>query len=133
MREVAGRHDGLSRARRDDMTTAPVDITFRAMAPSPAVEAWVRAWAGRLEHSCGDIERCAVVIELPHRHRRHGKTFQVHLNVTVPDRTFAITRDPGHDHSHENVYVAVADAFRAARRTLQDYARIRRGAVKLHA
>jgi ribosome-associated translation inhibitor RaiA len=115
------------------MTTAPVDITFRAMDTSPAVENWVRAWADRLEHSFNDIERCSVVIELPHRHRRHGKTFQVHLCITVPHRTIAITRDPGHDHGHENVYVAIADAFRAARRTLQDHARIRRGDVKLHA
>jgi len=112
---------------------APVEITFRDMAPSPAVEESIHTWASRLEHSFGNIERCAVVVELPHRRQRQGKTFQVHVYLTVPERTIAITRDPGVDHAHEDVFVAIADAFRAARRTLQDYARIRRGDVKLHA
>ena len=44
----------------------------------------------------------------------------------------AVSRDPGIDHAHEDVYVALAHAFRAARRQLQDYARLRRGDIKLH-
>jgi hypothetical protein len=111
----------------------PVELKFHSMAPSPAVEEWVHAWATRLGRSYEDIERCAVVIDLPHRRRSHGNTFAVHIYITVPDRTIAISRDPGLDHEHENVYAAVADAFRAARRALQDRARIRRGDVKLHA
>lgn len=112
---------------------APVNITFRSMDPSPAVEESIKHWADRLDHCYDRIERCAVIIEQPHRRHHQGNTFQVHVYVTIPDRTIAITRDPGVDHSHEDVYVAVADAFRAARRQLQDCTRIRRGDVKLHA
>jgi ribosome-associated translation inhibitor RaiA len=103
------------------------------MEPSPAVEETIRAWASRLERACEDINRCAVVVDVPHRRHRQGKTFQVNVYVTVPDRTIAITRDPGVDHAHEDIYVAISDAFRAARRSLQDYARVRRGDIKLHA
>ena len=100
---------------------------------SPAVESAIRTWVTRLERYYDHIERCAVVIEIPHRHHRQGTTFQVHVHLTVPDRTIAVSRDPTRDTAHENIYVAVANAFRAARRQLQDYARIRRGDVKLHA
>lgn len=112
---------------------ASVDITFRAMTPSPAIEDAILDWVDRLEHTCDRIERCAVVIELPHRRRRQGNTFCVHVHLTVPERTIAITRDPGIDHTHENAYVALDDAFRAARRQLQDHLRITRGEVKTHA
>jgi ribosome-associated translation inhibitor RaiA len=110
-----------------------VDITYRGMAPSPALNDWIERWAERLHRAFDRIEHCAVVLEIPHRHHRHGRTFQVHVQVTVPQATVAITRDPGHDQGHESAYVAVADAFRAARRQLQDRARIRRGDVKFHA
>ncbi len=36
------------------------------------------------------------------------------------------------DHSHEDVYVAVRDAFNAAARRLEDHARRMRGDVKTH-
>jgi hypothetical protein len=113
--------------------TAPVEITFRSMDPSPAALESIQTWARRLEHSFDELERCAVVVELPHRRHRQGKTFQVRIYLTVAERTIAITRDPGLDPAHEDLHVAIADAFRAARRTLQDHARIRRGDVKLHA
>ena len=108
------------------MTT--VDITYRGMDPSPAVNDWIERWAERLHRAFERIEHCAVVVEIPHRHQQRGRTFQVHLHITVARRTIAITRD----HGHESAYVAVADAFRAARRELLDLARIRRD-VKLHA
>ena len=110
----------------------PVDISFRGMDTSPAVEAAVNKWVARLDHAFGRIERCSVILEMPHNHHRQGRTFQVHITLTVPDRTIAISRDPGTDPRHEDVYVAIADAFRAARRQLQDHARIHRGDVKLH-
>jgi hypothetical protein len=111
----------------------PVDIKFHSLDPSPALEEWIRAWATRVGRPYDDIERCAVVIDLPHRRHSQGNTFAVRVYITVPERTIAISRDPGRDHEHENVYAAVADAFRAARRALQDHMRIRRGDVKLHA
>ncbi|MDH3713716.1 MAG: cold shock domain-containing protein, partial [Gammaproteobacteria bacterium] len=43
-----------------------------------------------------------------------------------------VTRDPEQHYAHEDVYVAVRDAFDAARRRVEDYARRRRGQVKHH-
>jgi ribosome-associated translation inhibitor RaiA len=49
----------------------------------------------------------------------------VRIDVTVPGREIVIN----HDHD-EDVYVALRDAFDAARRQLEDYARIRRGETR---
>lgn len=105
----------------------PLDILFRDMAPSAAVEAAIERWATRLEHLYGRIQSCAVVVEQPHHHHRQGNRFRVQVDLSVPGREIA-TRGA----EHENAYVAISEAFRAARRQLQDHARIQRGDVKRH-
>lgn len=110
-----------------------VQITFLGMPRSAAVEAQVQRWVGRLEHSFGRLVRCATWVELPHRHQRKGKTFRVRVELAVPGSTLVVNRDAGADHAHENVYVAIADAFRAARRQLRSHASVERGDVKMHA
>ena len=47
----------------------------------------------------------------------------VRIDLTVPGEEIVIGREPGHDHAHEDVYVAIRDAFDAAKRQLQDHAR----------
>ena len=116
-----------------DRRMPPIDITFRSMAPSPAVEETVQRWVARLEHAFDRIEHCSVVIEVPHRSQRRGKLFRIAIQLGLPGTTIAVSRDPGIDHAHEDIYVAIADAFRAARRKLHEHARILRGEVKLHA
>jgi hypothetical protein len=48
------------------------------------------------------------------------------------EKQLAETHEPGKHAAHEDLYVAIRDAFNAAGRKLQDYARRRRGAVKNH-
>lgn len=110
-----------------------LDVTFRDMPSSESVIATAQRWANRVGKLDTRIERCSVVISRPHQHHRHGQQFRVRIELVRPDLTIAVTRDPGLDGAHEDVYVALSDAFRAARRQLQDHTRIRRGDVKLHA
>jgi ribosome-associated translation inhibitor RaiA len=99
----------------------PLDITFRDMTPSAAVEDAIERWADRLEHVYGRIQGCAVIVEQPHHHHRQGNRFRIHVDVTVPGGEIAVRGA-----EHENAYVAIAEAFRAARRQLRDHARIQR-------
>jgi len=96
------------------------------MTPSVAAEQAVHRWVAYLEQVFDRILRCAVTIDIPHRHHQRGRTFHVHVEVGIPSRTIAATRDRGVDKTHDNVYVAIADAFRAARRQLLDHVRSRR-------
>jgi len=110
----------------------PIEIAFRDMEPSPALEAVVRERAEKLEKFCNEIIGCRVVIESPHKHHRKGNLYRLRIDVTVPDDEIVVKRSPDEHHSHEDPYVAVRDAFDSARRQLEDYARKRRGKVKMH-
>jgi ribosomal subunit interface protein len=110
----------------------PLKITFRNMEPSAAVEDRVRERTKRLEQYYDRIMGCRVVVESPHRHRHQGKVFHVRIDLTLPQGELVVNREPEEDHAHEDVFVAIRDAFDAMRRRLQDYARHQRGEVKTH-
>ncbi len=111
----------------------PLDISFRNMDPSPAVEARIREKAAKLERFHERIISCTVVVEAPHRHQHKGMLYSVHIDISVPGKDVVVDRAKPGDHSHEDVYVAVRDAFNAAVRRLEDHARRQRGDIKSHA
>ncbi len=110
-----------------------VQITFLGMPRSPSVEAQVQRWVSRLEKSFDRIHRCDTWIELPHHHSRKGQAFHVRIELGVPGETLVVNRDTSANDDHTNAYAAISDAFRAARRQLNEHARIKRGEIKLHA
>jgi len=110
----------------------PLEIRFHDLDRSDAIEAAVRERALELEHFAREIISCRVTIEAPHRHQRKGKVYRVVVDVHVPGAVIVVGREPGKNHAHEDPYVAVRDAFDAARRQLQDRVRVQRGKVKAH-
>lgn len=110
----------------------PLQVTYRHMDPSPALDARIRELAKRLEKFSPQIMHCRITVEAPHQHHRQGNLFDIRIDLTVPGREIAVHRGSAHDHSHEDAYVALRDAFRAARRKLQDYERERYQQVKSH-
>lgn len=96
-----------------------IEIKFQGLDPSPAVEAFARAWVAKLDRVYDRIGRCDVVIASPHRHHRHGRRYHVRVVLAVPGPDIVADASPADDGSHEDVYVAVRDAFRAARRQLE--------------
>lgn len=110
----------------------PLRITFRHMAPSAAVETRVREHVERLERFHDSITGCHVVIEAPPAHRAHGAPFDVKIDLTVPGREISVRSERAEHAAHEDVYVALRDAFDSTKRRLQDYAREERGDVKRH-
>jgi len=110
----------------------PLQITFRNMDPSLAVENAVRDKVHKLERFYDRIMGCRIVVEAPHRQHHKGNLFHVRVDLTVPDDELVVSREPANQHSHEDVYVALRDAFEALMRQLKEYARRRRGEVKRH-
>jgi len=110
----------------------PIQITFRKMAPSPAVEAHIRERAADLERFFGRITACRVVVEASTRRQHQGNIYHLVIDLTVPGREIVVRRDPPEHHAHEDILVAVRDAFDAVRRQLEDHARTARGDVKSH-
>jgi ribosomal subunit interface protein len=110
----------------------PLQITFRNMDPSETVEAKVRERAEKLEKYFGHLTSCRVVVEAPKRRHHKGKLYHLRIELGVPGMELVVNRHPKDKHAHEDVYVAVRDAFDAARRRLQDQARRREGRTKAH-
>jgi len=104
----------------------PLQITFRQMDPSPALEQRIRELAARLEKFSSRITRCQVVVEPTPHHQHQGRLHDIRIDITLPGGEIAIHRAHPADQAHEDPYVALRDAFRAARRKLEDYERRRR-------
>jgi ribosomal subunit interface protein len=110
----------------------PVTITFHGLDPSDAVEQRVRERASKLERHFDRVTSCRVTIEAAHRQNRKGQIFRCAVDVTVPGAELVANRTPGQAQQHEDVYVAVRDAFDAMDRQLQSFAEKRRGETKNH-
>jgi hypothetical protein len=107
--------------------SSPVDVRFRDRESSPALEQFIRRWAAKLGRVHERIAHCEVVIERPHQHQRHGQHVRVRLALGVPGSDIVVSYDQALDGAREDAYVAVRDAFRAARRQLEQQARHLRG------
>ncbi|MGH7852449.1 MAG: HPF/RaiA family ribosome-associated protein [Candidatus Binatia bacterium] len=134
----------------------PLQITFRNMPHSDAIEENVREKAAKLDSLFDGITSCRVIVEAPHRHHHKGKAYVVRIDMAVPSGELVVNRapkrldaakaphleelekdltehhEPSKHAAHEDVYVAIRDAFNAAGRKLQNYARRRRGQKKNH-
>lgn len=96
----------------------PLQITFRGMAPSPSIDATIRDRMQRLERWHDRITRCHVVVDVPHRHQHKGRAYSVRLDITTPTgEVVALTREAP-DGKSEDLYLAIGQAFDAARRQL---------------
>lgn len=111
----------------------PLQITFQDMEPSPALETLIHEHAAKLDRFCDHIMRCHVLLAAPHHHQRQGKLYEVHIDLTVPQGELVVTRAKPASHAHEDVRVAIRDAFDAIRRELEDHVRRHRLDVKTHA
>lgn len=108
----------------------PLQITFRNMPASLAVRSRIEEQAAKLARFSDRLMSCRVVVRAPHRRHRKGKLYQVSIDATVPGSEITVNRDPGENHAHQDVYVAVRDAFSALTRQIEDATRIRRGDAK---
>ncbi|HUJ59040.1 MAG TPA: HPF/RaiA family ribosome-associated protein [Kofleriaceae bacterium] len=108
----------------------PLQVTFRDMASTPALDELIRGWVSKLEHVYDRIERCHVLVERPHLHHHQGPRVHVRITLAVPGPDIVVSHDHALDAAHESAHVAIRDAFQAARRQLEDHVRRQRMDVK---
>jgi ribosomal subunit interface protein len=105
----------------------PLQITFHGMAHSDAVEERIRLKAEGLERFHDHITSCHVTVEAPHQRHHKGNLYSVRVDLHLPDKDIVIDQRRRQDHAHEDVYVAIRDAFDVAVRQLEDHVRRRTG------
>ncbi len=100
-------------------------ITFRNMPPSEAVERSIQDHVASLAGFEDWIIRCRVVVEARHPGHRQGTFFHVRIGLTVPGGGIVVGHGAATQLAHEDVHLALQDAFDAARRQLEELGRQR--------
>jgi ribosomal subunit interface protein len=106
---------------------ASLQITLRDMPNSEALETHIREKVKKLDDLFSHVISCRVVVEMPHRHQQQGKEFNVCIDLGVPGNEIVVNR-----RHNEDPYIALRDAFDAARRQLEDYIHRLRRETKVH-
>ena len=104
-----------------------IQITFRGIASSPALETHIRQRIEKLAQYYDRIMCCHVVVEMSQKHKKQGKIFNVRVDLKIPRKELAVTRKQDQD-----IYVALRDAFDTVERRLEEQAHKRHGRVKTH-
>lgn len=122
----------------------PLQVTYRDVDQSEALDALVSTEAEKLERYFGGILSCRVVIEHSHERRHRGSPFQARITLSLPgndvvvnqgpdvhdsiasgdDETARVQKRTNVDAAFKDPALAVRDAFKRARRRLQDHVRL---------
>ena len=111
----------------------PVEIEYQELAADPALQEMIADQVKKLETRFGRITACRIVVKGPGGRHHNGGLYDINIRLALPDgREVNIGRTPKADERHSDLPFAVNDAFKRARRQLQDNARRMEGMVKSH-
>lgn len=110
------------------MTPTPLQVTFDGLAHSDRIEADVRERVAWLKQYHPRIAACRVLVSVPHRHHHTGRHFHVTVDIHVPGGAPIVVshQTSVDDPLLRHAGTAIHEAFDAARRQLQDFAREQR-------
>jgi ribosome-associated translation inhibitor RaiA len=112
----------------------PVQIDFQGMSATPEIRAAIEKQVEVLEQRFGRTTACRVAVKAPSAHHRNGGLYEVSIHLTLPNgRQVDVGRTPPADERHADLNFALSDAFKHARRQLQDQVDLLQGNVKQHA
>ena len=107
----------------------PVHLSCSGVELTPDQEALIRAAVAKLERFFDRLVACRVTVSVPNRYPGgEPVAWALRIALTVPGDELVVTRQ-----AKPTFREALDDAFDAARRRLQDFARELRGDVKLPA
>ena len=110
-----------------------VAIDFQGMDPKQEIQSAIAKHVSQLEERYGRVTAGRVVLKAPGGHHRTGGLYEVNIRLALPDgREVNVDRTAKADERHSDLAFAINDAFKRARRQLQDRARELQGQVKHH-
>jgi SHS2 domain-containing protein/cold shock CspA family protein len=111
----------------------PVEVDFQGMTGTPEMHQAIARYMAQLEDRYGRLTAGRVVVKGPGGHHRTGGLHEVNIHLALPDgREVHVDRTPAADERHGEWRFALHDAFKRARRQLQDEVRKLQGQVKQH-
>lgn len=111
----------------------PVEIDFQGFAANAETQATIVKHIAELEDRYGRVTAGRVVLKGPGGHHKTGGLYEVNIHLSLPNgREVNISRTTQSDERHADIAFAIADAFKRARRQLQDKARRMQAHLKQH-
>jgi cold shock CspA family protein len=111
----------------------PIEMDFQGIDGTAAMRAAISKHVADLEQRYGRVTACRVVVKGPGGRHRTGGLYEVNIRVALPNgREVNVERTAQADERHADLNFALNDAFKRARRRLQDHARRMQGQVKHH-
>jgi cold shock CspA family protein/ribosome-associated translation inhibitor RaiA len=111
----------------------PVQVEYQGMASSPKIQAAVEKQVAELEQRFGRVTSCRIVVKSPGNRQRTGGLYEIAVRLALPNgREVNVDRTAKEDERRADLSFAINDAFKRARRRLQDHARRMQGRVKEH-
>jgi len=111
----------------------PIRIDFHGGEPTEALQRFIRDQVDGLTHFYERLLACHVKVSVPGKHQRKGGLYHIGVRIALPNgREVNVATTPGKDKRHSDVLFAISDAFRRAKRQLQDEVRQMRSEVKVH-
>jgi len=111
----------------------PLELDFQGMTATPKIRSSIEAHVAGLESRFGRVTACRVVLKGPGGRHQTGGLYEVNIRLALPDgREVDVARTPNADERHADIDFAINDAFRRARRRLQDNVRRMQNQVKEH-
>ena len=94
-------------------------IVFHNIDQSDAIIDSVNKRIEKLRRFKSDIIGGRVVLDSPHNNHHKGKVYSVTLELHTPSKPVVVTQEQHDNHAHEDLYVAIRDAFNAAERQIK--------------
>lgn len=115
------------------MTQIPLEVSFRGVERTHAIERLIDEQAEKLEHVCDHIISIRVTVEKPQEHQRNGNPFRVRVIARVPPgHELVAARDPTERDLHDPLDKVVRETFHALGRQVKEVNQRQKGAVKRH-
>jgi cold shock CspA family protein len=111
----------------------PVEIDFQGLEAKPELRSAIDKHIAQLEERFGRVTAGRVVLKGPGGRHRNGGLYEINIHLSLPEgREVNIARTPQRDERYADLNFALNDAFKRARRQLQDQVRKLQGEVKQH-
>jgi cold shock CspA family protein/ribosome-associated translation inhibitor RaiA len=115
------------------MMQTPLEVDFQGMARTQQIHDAIAKHVAQLEQRYGRVTSCRVALKGPGGHHQNGGLYEVNIRLALPNgREVNVGRTAKADERHSDLTFAINDAFKRARRGLQDRVRRLQGAVKQH-
>ena len=111
----------------------PLQIDLQGIDAKEQIHAAITKHVAQLEERSGRLTAGRVVVKAPSGHHRTGGLYEISIHLSLPEgREVNIGHTPQNDERYSDIDFALNDAFKRARRQLQDQVRKMQGQVKQH-